>query len=643
MNSGLGDSSTSTPENERAPAKTGALPYLAVAKSVRLPPQEGRDFELLVALLVREQVVGQVLRRLLRTRHFGLRLRAGHRLRRGARRGGALDRLDPRLVLLAAEETEQLLLLGFGRRAHRLAAGGGAGHQSFRRSHLTLDGALFDDRSIVAAEDHLLDRRAGRAHLVGDGLVLAVDGVGDAQCRTRGLDPRLDGLDHFRLEGDRLARRARGALGLRHAHLLGIDPGGDDGDADAALHVVQDRVAEDDVGVRVDLGADAVGRLLDLEQHEIRTAGDVDEHALGALHRDVVQERVGNRQVRGLGRTVFAFRLAGTHHRLAHLADHRLDVGEVEVDEARHDDQVGHTTHAGMQHFVGRLEGLGEGGAVVGDAEQVLVRDDDQRVYVLLKLGNAAFGGAHAAVAFEGEGLGHDADGQDAHFAHGAGDDCRGAGAGAAAHAGGDEHHVGAGQLLHDLVEALFRARLADIRRSAGAEAFGGAMAELDAAFGAGLGQRLRSGIGDHELHAIELGLDHVVHRVAAGAADAQDGDSRTQFGEFGSFEVDRHVYSPWPLIFITLSLTHAQLIRVVIVESLEQPTGQPGEPSFAFVFTRTERQFGVQRTACKLAHASELARSSGEHRAAAGRDVEPRRAQARLDLVEDLFQTGLD
>ena len=53
----------------------------------------------------------------------------------------------------------------------------------------------------------------------------------------------------------------------------------------------------------------------------------------------------------------------------------RLDVGEIEIDQAGHDDQVGDAAHAGMQHFVGHGEGLGEGGAVVGDAEQILVRE----------------------------------------------------------------------------------------------------------------------------------------------------------------------------------------------------------------------------------------------------------------------------
>jgi hypothetical protein len=83
---------------------------------------------------------------------------------------------------------------------------------------------------------------------------------------------------------------------------------------------------------------------------------------------------------------------AGAHHGLAHLAHHRTDVGEVEVDQAFLDHQVGDAGNAGIEHLVGHREGVGEGRLVVGDAEQVLVRNDDQRVDALLQLLDAGFG-----------------------------------------------------------------------------------------------------------------------------------------------------------------------------------------------------------------------------------------------------------
>ena len=143
--------------------------------------------------------------------------------------------------------------------------------------------------------------------------------------------------------------------------------------------------------------------------------------------------------------------------------------------------------------------------------------------------------------AFEVERLGHDADGEDAHLARGLGDDRRSAGAGAAAHAGGDEHHVGAGQMIADFVDHFLRPRRADIRLRAGAEALGHLRAHLDDALGLRHGQRLRVGVGDDEVDALQPGRDHVVDGVAAGAADAEHGDPRLQLADVGDVQIDAH------------------------------------------------------------------------------------------------------
>ncbi len=182
---------------------------------------------------------------------------------------------------------------------------------------------------------------------------------------------------------------------LPFRHQIGLDTGRDDRDAHLASELFVKGRAEDDVGVGVDFLADAVGRLIDLEQGHVGAAGDVDQDAAGALHRHVFEQRVVDRGLGGVDRATFAFGFAGAHHRLAHLAHHGADVGEVEVDEAGHYHQVGDAAHAGMQHVVGHLERVGERGALIGDAEQVLVRDDDQRIDVFLQFLDARFGEAH--------------------------------------------------------------------------------------------------------------------------------------------------------------------------------------------------------------------------------------------------------
>src|SRR3546814_7345718 len=81
-----------------------------------------------------------------------------------------------------------------------------------------------------------------------------------------------------------------------------------------------------------------------------------------------------------------------SHHRLAHFPHDRTDVGEVEVDEARHNHQVSDTANTLLQHFVSKLESLLEGGVGVGDKEKILIGNDNERVDMLLQLGNARVG-----------------------------------------------------------------------------------------------------------------------------------------------------------------------------------------------------------------------------------------------------------
>ena len=270
-------------------------------------------------------------------------------------------------------------------------------------------------------------------------------------------------------------------------------------------------------------------------------AGDRDEEALGALQRRLVEQRIGDRLLGGLDGAPLAGSFARAHHRLAHLAHHGADVGKVEIDQAFLDDEVDDAGDARIEHLVGHDKGLGEGRLLVGDAEEVLVGNDDQGVDAGLQLADALLGNAHAASAFELEGLGDHADGEDPLVAGGAGDDRRRARAGAAAHAGGDEHHVRAVQVIGDLVDRFFGGGAADLRLGAGTETFGDRDAHLDEPFGARGRKRLAVGIGDHELAAQEARADHVVDGVAPGAAHAEHGDFRPEFLDFRHFQIDRH------------------------------------------------------------------------------------------------------
>src|SRR3546814_5578702 len=113
---------------------------------------------------------------------------------------------------------------------------------------------------------------------------------------------------------------------------------------------------------------------------------------LGALHTDAIKQRVCNGPFSGFKCTAVTFGFAGAHHRLAYFPHDRTDVGEVEVDEARHNHQGSDTANILLQHFVSKLESLLEGGVGVGDKEKILIGNDNERVDMLLQLGNARVG-----------------------------------------------------------------------------------------------------------------------------------------------------------------------------------------------------------------------------------------------------------
>ena len=174
---------------------------------------------------------------------------------------------------------------------------------------------------------------------------------------------------------------------------------------------------------------------------------------------------------------------------------------------------------------------------LVGDLEQAVVRDHDERVDLALEPLDAVLGLDRPPPALERERPGHDADGERADAAGDLGDDRRAAGAGAAALARGDEDHVGALEHLLDLVAVLLGRLAAHLGVGAGAETAGELAPDVELHVGVAHQQRLRVGVDRDELHALEAGVDHAVDGVAATAADADDLDDG---------QVVLHVMAAW-------------------------------------------------------------------------------------------------
>src|SRR5690606_41467932 len=97
-------------------------------------------------------------------------------------------------------------------------------------------------------------------------------------------------------------------------------------------------------------------------------------------------------------------------------AHHGLHVGEVDVDHAGTDDQVGNALDGAKQYVVGLAEGGQQAGVLAQHGQQLLVGGGDQGVDVLAQLADTFLGDLHALSAFAGARLGYHGNVEDAHF-----------------------------------------------------------------------------------------------------------------------------------------------------------------------------------------------------------------------------------
>jgi hypothetical protein len=212
---------------------------------------------------------------------------------------------------------------------------------------------------------------------------------------------------------------------------------------------------------------------------------------------------------------------------ISRVAHDRANVGEVEVDDPGHGDQIRDPLHALTEDVVRHPKRVRQRRLLLDDLQQAVVLDHDQRVDLLCELGDAGLGLLGTPAPLERERLRDDADGERLELACELGDDRCAARAGAAALPGGHEDHVRPLERLLQLVATLGRGGAPDVRVGARAEPAGRLGADVDLDVGVAHEQRLRVGVDGDELDAGEARVDHAVHGVRAAAADAGDLDHR--------------------------------------------------------------------------------------------------------------------
>ncbi len=141
---------------------------------------------------------------------------------------------------------------------------------------------------------------------------------------------------------------------------FGINASCNHGDAHAPFQIIGKRASKQNVGVGFNLGANTIHCFINFKQHQIWTAGDINQNRARALHRHLVQQRIGNGRFRRAQCPVVAVHFARTHHSLAHFGHDSLDVREIAINQAGHNDEIGNSAHARVQDLVRHRESLRE-------------------------------------------------------------------------------------------------------------------------------------------------------------------------------------------------------------------------------------------------------------------------------------------
>lgn len=104
-----------------------------------------------------------------------------------------------------------------------------------------------------------------------------------------------------------------------------------------------------------------------------------------------LQQRAGNGHLRGLLGLALAGRATDAHVGHAGVFHNGGNIGKIQIDKAGIPNQIGNGLHRLPQHIIGDLKGVGKRDLLVCGVLEPLIGDDDQRIHLVLQLGNAAF------------------------------------------------------------------------------------------------------------------------------------------------------------------------------------------------------------------------------------------------------------
>src|SRR5712691_10756296 len=323
---------------------------------------------------------------------------------------------------------------------------------------------------------------------------------------------------------------ARSHVFSRPKDLLRSDAGQDQHHAKLVFEARVYRGAPDDPRVRGNATLDDLGNFFGFGNAHVAAARYVHEGAARGADVDVDQGRIDGLLDRFL-RAVVGVRLAQADHRDAASFHDRLDVVEVQVDEARLRDDLGDAPDGSHEDVIRDLERRIQG-KTRHELKQFVIRDHNDRVGKVSEFLEAVFRVLRADGPLGPEREGAYRDRQRARFLRELGKDGCASGACASTEAARDEHHV---RSLHDgpqFVRGFTCGFLADLRQGPRPQTPRDTAPEKEFVRRADDQQVLRIRIRGEQLGAYDPGFHQTVDRIAPAAPNPDDLDVGSEAGK---------------------------------------------------------------------------------------------------------------
>ena len=143
-----------------------------------------------------------------------------------------------------------------------------------------------------------------------------------------------------------------------------------------------DHLSDDDVRLSIRRVLYDRGRFFHFMQRHVWTTRDIQQYATRTFDTALFQERAANRLVRRILRPVGAPPDSHAHDRPPRVGHDGPHIGKVDVHQSDGCDHIGDTLNGLTQDIVRHLERIQQWSGLVDDAQQPLVRNNQQRINV---------------------------------------------------------------------------------------------------------------------------------------------------------------------------------------------------------------------------------------------------------------------